>query len=222
MKKLILFASLVLSAALQYGCSTKEVGKQDTAEPVKLNRDTVSMLLRGTSFYVTEAWQIAGKDSVDMFKEDSLLREYANAAYINFFISKGKGQLMFHGGHPIPNTVMPGNALTFSLNIRIYLPMQMELKWDDEKGTLWVESYGTTSYLPMIVPAKKGYLDPASFLLYWSMDEAKNAVIKPSIKFIYENDDPKLGKVTYKVTLKPMYEYYRAPYQQNDANFVVF
>jgi hypothetical protein len=157
-----------------------------------------------------------------MFKEDTLLREYANAAYLNFFISKGKGHLMFHGGHPIPNTVMPSNALTFSLNIRIYLPMQMELKWDDEKGTLWVESYGITSYLPMIVPAKKGYLDPASFLLYWSMDEAKNAVIKPSIKFIYENDDPKLGKVTYKVTLKPMYEYYRAPNQQGNANFVVF
>lgn len=222
MKKLVLFAAMVLSAALQYGCSQKEVGKQDAPEPVKLNRDSVSMMLSRRSFYVTDAWRIAGKDSVDLFKEDTLLREYANAAYLNFFIEKGKGQLMFHGGKPIPNTVMPGNAKTFNLNIRIYLPTQMELKWDDEKGTLWVETIGTTSYLPMIVPAKKGYLDTSSFLIYWTLNEARDAVVKPSMKFIYEDNDPKLGKVTYKVTLKPMYEYYRTPNQQADADFVVF
>lgn len=223
MKKQLLFALLFAGALAQFGCGNNGNEQPDPKpEPVRLDRDTVSMWLARRSFYVTDSWRFVGKDSVDMFKEDTLLRLYANAAYLNFFIEKGQGQLMFHGGHPIPNTDMPGNALTFNLNIRIYLPTQMSLKWDDEKGTLAIETTGTTSYLPMIIPGKKGYLDPASFNVRMSLDGAKNAAVKPSMRFVYENDDPKLGKVTYKITLKPMYEYYRAPLQQVDAKFVVF
>nr|WP_295930553.1 hypothetical protein [uncultured Dyadobacter sp.] len=223
MRKRLLFALLFACAMAQFGCGNDGNEQPDPKpEPVRLDRDTVSMWLARRSFYVTDSWRFTGKDSVDMFKEDTLLRLYANAAYLNFFIEKGQGQLMFHGGKPIPNTEMPGNALTFNLNIRIYLPTQMSLKWDDEKGTLGIETIGTTSYLPMIIPGKKGYLDPASFNVRMSLDAAKNAAVKPSMRFIYEDDDPRLGKVTYKITLKPMYEYYRAPLQQNEAKFVVF
>jgi hypothetical protein len=98
----------------------------------------------------------------------------------------------------------------------------MNLKWNEELGTLGVETMRTTYYFPMIVPGKKGYLDPAGFNVKMSMEQAQKAVVKPSMRFIYEDDDPKLGKVTYKITMKPMYEYYREPGQQASAKYVVF
>ncbi|WP_353719297.1 hypothetical protein [Dyadobacter sp. 676] len=223
MKRLIPIVVLLGLASMQIGCrKDKDEQPDPKPEPVRLDPDTVSALLTRTSFYVTDAWRFAGTDSVDMFKEDTLLRLYANAAFLNFRISKGNGEIMFHGGSQIPNTEIPGNALTFSLNIRIFLPTQMSLKWNDEMGTVGVETSGTTSYFPMIVPGKKGYLDPAGFNIKMSMEQARNAAVKPSMRFIYEDDDPKLGKVTYKITMKPMYQYYRDPDQQTSAKYVVF
>ncbi|SDG92168.1 hypothetical protein SAMN04487996_12572 [Dyadobacter soli] len=210
-------------AVWQLSCSKDKPEPVPEPEPIKLDRDSVSSLLARRSFYITDAWRLAGNDSVDMFKEDTLLRLYANAAALNFYIEKGSGEIMFHGGaSQFPNTEMPGNALTFNLNIRIFLPTQMKLKWDDDKGTLGVETVATTSYFPMIVPGKKGYLDPASFNVKMSMEQAKTAAVKPSMRFIYEDEDPKLGKVTYKITMKPMYQYYREPGQQASAKYVVF
>jgi hypothetical protein len=220
----ILLMLVMISLALsQTGCNKGKDQPDPKPEPIRLDKDTVSSWLARTSFYITDAWRFAGKDSVDMFKADTLLRLYANAAFLNFYIDKGNGQIMFHGGgSPIPNTEIPGNALTFSLNIRIFLPTEMNLKWSDEMGTLGVETMRTTSYFPMIIPGKKGYLDPASFNVKMSMEQAKTAVVKPSMRFIYEDDDPKLGKVTYKITMKPMYQYYREPGQQVSAKYVVF
>lgn len=211
-------------AISQTGCNNSKDEQADPKpEPVRLDRDTVSSWLARRSFYITDAWRFAGKDSVDMFKEDSLLRLYAKAAFLNFYIEKGDGQIMFHGGgSQFPNTDIPGNALTFSLNIRIFLPTEMNLKWNEEMGTLGVETMRTTYYFPMIVPGKKGYLDPGSFNVKMSMEQAQKAVVKPSMRFIYEDDDPKLGKVTYKITMKPMYQYYREPGQQVSAKYVVF
>lgn len=213
-----------MAGLAQLGCGNdNEDEPGPKPEPVRLDRDTVSAWLSRSSFYNTDAWRFAGKDSVDMFKEDTLLPLYANAAFLNFYIEKGNGEIMFHGGgSQIPNTDIAGNALTFSLNIRIFLPTQMTLKWNDEMGTLGVETRGTTSYFPMIVPGRKGYLDPASFNVRMSMEQAKTAAVKPSMRFIYEDDDPKLGKVTYKITMKPMYQYYREPGQQVSAKYVVF
>jgi hypothetical protein len=217
---MLVMISLALS---QTGCNKGKDQPDPKPEPIRLDKDTVSSWLARTSFYITDAWRFAGKDSVDMFKADTLLRLYANAAFLNFYIDKGNGQIMFHGGgSPIPNTEIPGNALTFSLNIRIFLPTEMNLKWSDEMGTLGVETMRTTSYFPMIIPGKKGYLDPAGFNVKMSMEQAKTAVVKPSMRFIYEDDDPKLGKVTYKITMKPMYQYYREPGQQVSAKYVVF
>jgi len=85
-----------------------------------------------------------------------------------------------------------------------------------------VETRAKTSYFPMIVPGKKGYLDPASFNVKMSAEQAKAAAVKPSMKFIYEDDDPKLGRVTYKITMKPMYQYYREPGQQASAKYFVY
>lgn len=224
MKKLLLFVFLFAGALAQFGCNNNNNQDPDPKpEPVRLDRDTVSNWLARRSFLVTDAWRIGGKDSVDMFKEDTLLKLYAKAAILNFYISKGSGEIMFHGGaSEIPNTEIPGNALTFNLNIRIFLPTQMGLKWDDERGTLAVETTGVSSYLPMIIPGRKGYLDPASFNVKMSMEQAQKAVVKPSMRFIYEDNDPKLGKVTYKITMKPLYQYYREPGQQVDAKYVLF
>jgi hypothetical protein len=223
MKKLLLFLLLFAAGLAQIGCSKDDKEQPDPKpEPVRLDRDTVTKYISRHSFYITDAWRFAGRDSVNMFKEDTLLKLFANAAFLNFFISKGEGPIMFHGGHATANTSMPGNALTFNLNIRIFLPTQMRTSWDEEKGTLRIETIGTTSYFPMIMPGKVGYLDTSNFDVKMTLDQAKVAVVKPSMRFIYDNDDPKLGKVTYKITLKPLYEYYRAPNQQGDANFVVF
>ncbi|WP_342088304.1 hypothetical protein [Dyadobacter sp. OTU695] len=223
MKRYLSIGCFLLLAAWQFGCSKNNPKPAPEPEPIRLDRDTVSSWLARSSFYITDAWRFAGKDSVDMFKADTLLKLYANAAFLNFYISKGDGQIMFHGGgSPIPNTEIPGNALTFSLNIRIFLPTEMNLKWNEEMGTLGVETARTTSYFPMIVPGKKGYLEPGSFNVKMSMEQAKAAVVKPSLRFIYEDDDPKLGKVTYKITMKPMYQYYREPGQQVSAKYVVF
>lgn len=224
MKKLLLFAFLCIVGAGMSACGKKDNDQPDPRpEPVRLDRDTVSSWLARNSFFITDAWRFAGKDSVDMYKVDTLLPLYAKAAILNFYIEKGAGSIMFHGGaREFPNTEIPGNARTFDLNIRIFLPTEMNLVWDEEKGTLGVETARTTSYFPMIIPGKKGYLDPASFNVKMSAEQAKAAVVKPSMKFIYEDDDPKLGKVTYKITMKPMYQYYREPGQQASAKYFVY
>ena len=223
MKKLLLFVVLLAVGLGQYGCSRNDTEQPDPKpEPVRLDKDTVSYWLWKRSFRITDAWRYSGNDSVDVFKQDTLLRVFANAAFLNFFIDKGAGPIMFHSGTEFPNREIPGNARTFSLNIRIYLPTEMNMSWDDEKGTLAVETMRTSSYFPMIIPGKKGYLDPASFNVKMWLNEAKAATVKPSMRFIFEDDDPKLGKVTYKITMKPLYEYYREPYQQAFANFVMF
>lgn len=224
MKKLLLFAFLCVAGLAQLGCGKdNNVQPDPKPEPVRLDRDTVSLWLARSSFFITDAWRFAGKDSVDMYKVDTLLPLYAKAAILNFYIEKGSGSIMFHGGaSQFPNTEIPGNALTFNLNIRIFLPTEMNLTWNEEMGTLNVETRAKTSYFPMIVPGKKGYLDPASFNVKMSAEQAKSAIVKPSMKFIYEDDDPKLGKVTYKITMKPMYQYYREPGQQASAKYFVY
>lgn len=223
MKKLLLFVVLLVAGLGQYGCSKDDKEQPGPKpEPVRLDKDTVSNWLFKRSFRITDAWRFTGNDSVDVFKQDTLLRVFANAAFLNFFISNGSGQLMFHSGTEFPNREIPGVARTFSLNIRIYLPTEMNMSWDEERGTLAIETMRASTYFPMIVPGKKGYLDPGSFNVKMSQKQAQSAAIKPSMRFIFEDDDPKLGKVTYKITMKPLYEYYREPYQQVFASFVMF
>lgn len=216
-KSLNLFV-FVLLAWLQYSCAEKNVAKQEKP-PVKLNRDSVNALI-GHRFYVSEAYRHIGRDSVNMLEEDTILKVFQRAVFLQFRLNEG--YVNFWGGSPIPNTEMPGTALTFNLNIRIELPTGLEMHWDDEKSTVVVEAKRTGNYLPMIVPGKIAHLDPASFHIYKTLQQARDAVVKPSMKFIYEDNDPKLGKVTYKITLKPAYEYYRMPNQQGTAKFVVF
>ncbi|MHA4739856.1 hypothetical protein [Dyadobacter sp. MSC1_007] len=218
MKKMILLFALLLLAWLQYSCSEKHVAKHDKV-PVKLNIDSVKAAL-AYRFYVSEAYRHIGKDSVNLFEVDTVLRIFQRGVFLQIRVSEG--YVNFWSGKPIPNTEMPGNALTFGLNVRIEQPTGLEVHWDEQKGTVVVESKRTGYYLPMVIPGKTGYLDPESFRMYRSYPEARDAVIKPSMKFIYEDQDPKLGKVTYKVTLKPAYEYYRDPNQQVYAKFVVF
>lgn len=223
MKKLFLFAFLCIAGLAQLGCGNDKKETPDPKpEPVRLDRDTVTRWLSRRSFMVTDAWRFAGKDSVDMFKADSLYRLFAEAAFLHFYMEKGAGPVMFHSGRESPNTTIPGNARTFGMNIRIFLPTEMEASWDEDRGTVRIDTKRTTYYFPMIVPGKTGYLDPASFNVKMWFDEAKAAKVKPSMRFIYEDEDPKLGKVTYKITMKPLYEYYREPNQQAFAMFALF
>lgn len=223
MKKLIPVLLLLSMVLVHWSCKNdKEDTPAPQPEPIRLDRDSVSSLIGRRSFYVTDAWRFSGKDSVDLFQEDTLLRIYAKAAFLNFFVSHGEGPIMFHGGNQIANTEIPGNALTFFLNVRIFLPTEMQASWDDVKGTLRIEVTRTSSYFRMLIPGKTGYLDPASFNVDMTAEEAKTATVKPSMRFIYEDDDPRLGKVTYKVTMKPLYEYYRDPWLHADAKFFVY
>lgn len=203
-----------------FGCSKQEVPKQDPKPvPVKLNRDSVEYALY-KPLYVAEAYRFIGKDSVDLFKLDTLYNFYRRAIYLQFQMDTG--YINFWSGNPVPNTSMPGNSLTFSVRIRVQLPTGLRAYWDEEKGTVRVESERAERTFPMIVLGKKGYLETSSFVNYLHWEQAAAAKVKPRMVFIYENEDPRLGKVTYKLILKPMYEYYREPLQQAYASFVVF
>lgn len=220
MNKLFTIGCLLLLAFGQFSCSKQDVPSQDNKPTaVKLNRDSVAMALY-RPMYVSEAYRFIGKDSADLFKIDTLYKIYRNAAFLQFYFEEG--YLTFWSGAPIPNTEIPGNALTFGLQIRVDYVTGLRLYWDEELGTVRVESDKTSNYLPMIIPGKKAYLETSSFVYYQQKEEAQAATVKPRLVFVYDDDDPKLGKVKYKITLKPMYEYYREPYQQTRANFVVY
>nr|WP_295930552.1 hypothetical protein [uncultured Dyadobacter sp.] len=218
MRRILYIGSILLVAGWLCACSKNEVPKQEP-KPVKLSRDSVESALF-KRFYVAEAYRFRGADSVDLFKLDTLYTIYRRAVYLQFRLDQG--YVNFWSGNPIPNTTMPGSALTFSVRIRVELPTGLRIFWNEEKGTARVESETTVNTFPMIIPGKKAYLETATFRDYLYREQAAAAKVKPKMVFIYEDEDPKLGKVTYKITLKPMYEYYREPLQQAIADFVVY
>lgn len=220
MRKILSIGYILIFAGWLSGCSRNEVPKQEPKpEPVRLSRDSVENALF-KRYYVADAYRFKGANSVDLFKLDTLYGLYRRAVYLQFRLDQG--YVNFWSGNPIPNTSMPGSALTFSVRIRVELPTGLRIFWDEEKGTARVESETTVNTFPMIIPGKKAYLETSSFVDYVYREQAAAAKVKPRMVFIYEDEDPKLGKVTYKITLKPMYEYYREPLQQANADFVVY
>jgi hypothetical protein len=204
-------------ALLVASCTTEEVATRQNA--VKLNKDSVAMLLGSRPLFVAEAYRITATDSMDFLKVDTIAARLRKVAYMSFHVENGYINYWF--GSEINEAAQMGASYTFSMNIRIERPAGLRAKWDEDKGTLIVESEAH-SVFPMIVPGKKAYLETGSFKFYSTLEEARDAVVKGGATFIYEDTDPKLGKVTYKIRLKPMYQYYRAPNQQNDAKFAVF
>lgn len=219
MKRFVSIICLVMLAAWQLSCSKDDPMPTPEPEPVKLNRDSVKYAFYRPQ-YVAEAYRFIGKDSVDLLKLDTNLVKYRDAAFLSFHIDEG--YVDFWSGREFPNTSFPGGVKTFGLGVRVEKPTGLRVYWEEEKGTLRVESDRTTDYFPMIIPGKKAYLETASFVYNRTLEEVKAAKVKSRAVFIYEDDDPKLGKVKYKITLKPMYEYYREPYQQSFAEFAVF
>ncbi|ACT92643.1 hypothetical protein Dfer_1396 [Dyadobacter fermentans DSM 18053] len=219
MKRFWSIACLVFLAAWQISCSKDDPQPEPKPEPVKLNKDSV-MFASYFPQYVAEAYRFNGKDSVDIMNEVPLFNTYRNSVSLQFFFTNG--YINFWSLSPLANTEFPGTALTFNMQIRTNQPTGLRVAWDEEKETLVVESVSTSSYLPMIIPGKKAYLDPATFKYCRTRQDAQASKVKPKMVFVYDDEDPKLGKVTYKITLKPLYEYYREEYQQTYAKFVVF
>lgn len=219
MKKLVLMAYLLSLLAWTISCNKNQTGPHPQPKPVTLSRDSVLAALR-YPLYVAEAYRFTGTDSIDMIKEDTLLNLYRNAVSLQCYFDIG--YIYFWGLIPMPNTEIPGAAKTFMMHIKVNHPTGLGVRWDDEKNTAVVESRFVTTSFPMLIPGKKGYLEASSFRHYWTWQEAQAAAVKPRMVFIYQDQDPKLGKVTYKITLKPLYEYYRGPYDLVYAKFVVF
>jgi hypothetical protein len=219
MKRFLSIGCFLLLAMWQFGCSKNDPKPAPEPEPIKLNRDSVEFATN-YPLYLAEAYRFKGKDSVDIIKETPLFGIYRNSVSLQFY--HDAGYINFWTLSPSPNTEFPGKAQTFWMQIRTNQPTGLETAWDDEKGTLVVESKRASINLPMIILGKKAYLETSTFRHYRTWQEAQAATVKPRMVFIYDDEDPKLGKVTYKITLKPLYQYYREEYQQNFAKFVVF
>jgi len=219
MRRFLSISCFVMLAVWQLGCSKDSPKPAPEPEPVKLNRDSVRFALQGRPQYLAAAYRFIGKDSVDLLKLDTNYARYRNIVFFSFYFNEG--YINFWSGSQFPNTEIPGDAKTFNLGIRVDRPTGLRCYWEEDKGTLRIESE-RSDYFPMIVPGKKAYLETASFVNHRTIEMVKAAKVKSQAIFVYEDDDPKLGKVKYKITLKPMYEYYREPNQQWDANFAVF
>jgi hypothetical protein len=219
MKRFLSIGCFVLLAAWQFGCSKNDPLHDPEPEPVKLNRDSVEFATH-YPLYLAEAYRFKNGDSVDIMKETPAFGNYRNSVSLQFY--HDVGYINFWTITALQNTEFPGTAKTFWMQIKTNQPTGLEMAWDDEKGTLVVESKRASMHLPMIILGKKAYLETSTFKHYRTWQEAQAATVKPRMVFIYDDEDPKLGKVTYKITLKPLYQYYRGVDDLNYAKFVVF
>lgn len=206
MKKQFAFILIILAALTYNSCSHKTVEKEEEVGD-EVTRQYIDSVIRGQNFTVSEAYKIVGKDSIDLLA-DPIYKAYNEAVCLTFF----QGYVNFFGSKPIPNTQFPATAKTFLVNTRIMLPTNMTYSWDDTKNTYVFESNGTSSYFPIIPSGKKAYLDKSKFNLT-DYETAKNALVKPSITFDFED---------YVIVMKPMWAYYQEPNQQVTKEFVVF
>ncbi|WP_031527839.1 hypothetical protein [Dyadobacter crusticola] len=216
MRKLRLHLPALALLIFVASCSQDQIVHREAA--VKLDKDSVIHQLGSHRFFISEAYRFVGSDSADLMQIDPKFDIYRKEVYLAFRTS---GSVLYWFGTEIDERAQQGASYTFSMNIRIERPIGLRVHWDDEKGTAVVESE-PNSPLPMIVLGKKAYLETSTYKIYPTLEEARNASVRGSATFIYEDDDAKLGKVTYKIKLKPMYQYYRAPDQQNHAKFAVF
>jgi hypothetical protein len=208
MQKLLLLASIILTAIALSCCSRKEVAAvQETSQ---YTLDEIDSIWRGYPFYVSKAYKITGTDTVDLLK-DSIIQIYQNAVFLTFSNDFKTGSITRYGGKPITHIQYPG-AKVFDLNMRFSLPTALRFHWDDAKKTIAVES-GPNSDLFIIKEGKKGYLDMSKFNISRSFEEAKNAVVPKSMTFIYED---------YIIEMRPMFVIGEDPIQTHHKYLVVF
>ena len=214
MKKYICFLLFFGSIYVIASCSkTKE---ETVVEPAKVAED-ITPLLENYPMRVTDAYRIIGNDSLNLLS-DTIYQQYRDAVFLTF----RENGVYFYSGNRITNTKFPPNAQTFSLNIKIMLPTNMDYHWDQEQGKVIVTTSGLSSYFPIIPDGKKAYLDTTGTRLYKTFEEARDAVKPAQIRFIYDDVDPKLGAVKYAVTLRPLWFYERVPEQLSDYRYVMF
>ncbi|MCF0052163.1 hypothetical protein LXM25_19000 [Dyadobacter sp. LJ53] len=166
---------------------------------------------------VTDAYRIVGGDSLNLLA-DTIIQQYRDAVCLVF----REGYVYFYGSSSIPNTKFPAHAQTFSLNIKIMLPTNMKYHWNTEKQTLIVRSSGSSSYFPIIPDGKEAYIDTTGVFFHKSMEEAQNSGKREQIRFIFNDVDPRLGAVSYHITMRPLWFYEREPFDLAHQRFVMF
>ncbi|PSL31517.1 hypothetical protein [Dyadobacter jiangsuensis] len=220
MKKLFCFIIVAMVAALiAVSCKKKEAPAIEVS--ARLNRDSVNLGV----LYVDQAYRHIGKDSANLFEIDTIYKIYQKRVFLAFPY-KGEGSIMLYFGDEFLNTEIEGPARTFALFNRVSYPSGLACAWDEEKGTLVVTSKYTPDLLKMVFPGKSAYIDPASSRIHHSLASAR-AVNKAGgqsfITFIYHDDDPKLGQVTYKLRLKQLFVYVpQAGFQGYDSWYAMY
>lgn len=220
MKKLFCFAIVAMVAAFIAGsCSKKEVQAVDV--PSRLNRDSVNLGV----LYVDQAYRHIGKDSVSLFEIDTIYKVYQKRVFLAFPY-RGEGRIGLYLGDEFPNTEIEGPARTFALFKRVSYPSGLTCEWNEEKGTLVVTSEYTPALLKMVFPGKSAYIDPANSRIHSSLASAREvnkAGGQSFITFIYQDSDPKLGQVTYKIRLKQLFVYVpQTGFQGYDAWYAMY
>lgn len=200
MKRLIYPVFVAFAMA---SCSKKEADQ--AMLPARLNKDSLSLGM----MYLDQAYRHIGKDSVNLFDIDPVYKIYRKEVF-SAFPYRGEGPIMLYTGREFANTVIAGPARTFSIFMRVAWPSGLVSEWDQERGTLVVSSKYTPDLVRLILPEKSAYIDPAHSRIIHSLNAGRRATeagIDPYVTFIYEDIDPKLGKVTYKLRLKQLYSF---------------
>jgi hypothetical protein len=195
MKRLCLYSIILSIAIVSVSCNEKTVGVQDVQDG--LTKKEIDSLMRPFRFTVSEAYKVNGLDTINLL-DDTLFVAYNNAVCLAFW----ETSVLFHGGHLTTNTEFAPTAKTMYINNKIPLPAGIRFEWDNAKDTYKFESNGNSSYFPIIPAGKVAYLDKSKLNLTHNFEEAKNAVIKPSITFDYDD---------YIVVMKPMWYYKEDP-----------
>ncbi|NIJ53790.1 hypothetical protein [Dyadobacter arcticus] len=204
MKKLLPLSLILFAAVVFSSCSRKEVAKQEIEG---LTQHEIDSLIFGFPFYVSKAYKTNGSTTVDVL-EDPNIQVYQNAVFLTF----NHGTVTYYTGSKTPNTQFPATAKTYFLNMRFSRPSNLSYHWDDTKKTIVVESNGPSD-LPIIASGKSAYLDTSNLNITRNYEEAKNAIIPPSMTFIYGD---------YTIEMKPMWVYDSAPFMEQQNYVVVF
>ena len=218
MKKLFCFV-VVVAALIAGSCSKKEVQAVEVSS--RLNKDSLNLGV----LYVDQAYRHIGKDSVSLFEIDTIYKAYQKRVFLAFPY-EGEGSVWLYFGDEFLNTEIEGPARTFALFTRVSYPSGLKCEWDEAKGTLVVSSQFTPNLVRMIIPGKSAYIDPASSRIHHSLTSARQvdkAGGKSFITFIYHDEDPKLGQVTYKLRLKQLFRYVpQAGFQGYDSWYAMY
>jgi hypothetical protein len=200
MKSLVQNIGLGILLATAFSCSDQNVILQKAA----LSKEEVLSSLENNTLHITKVERKTGDEitdltqslDIDVYRKDM------------FFIFRG-GFISFYTGHETIDDQFPPTAQTFTLQTRIAYPAQIQYYWDEARNTVAAYAPGESSYIRPLPVKTTAFLDVSSIVQYKNIEEAKAALIPPSLKFTYSMPDKNLGEVTYVFTLKPVWFYER-------------